>query len=125
MLRVYAALDRAGCGPGKAIECGVVTLDPVTGALAPDPAPAGAKVPAQAYRTPLLAHDPDITVEVAKEPHTQAARPNLLIKIPGTKEGLLAIDEAIAAGIPVNVTLLFAADQYAATADASTGGAAR
>jgi transaldolase len=75
--------------------------------------------------SPLLAHDPDTTVEVAKELHSQAARPNLLIKIPGTNEGLLAIDEAIAAGIPVNVTLLFSADQYAAAADAYMRGIER
>jgi hypothetical protein len=50
--------------------------------------------------SPLLAHDPGTTVEVAKELYDQAARPNLLIKIPGTKEGLLAVEEAIAAGIP-------------------------
>jgi transaldolase len=68
--------------------------------------------------SPLLAHDPETTVEVAKELYNEAARPNLLIKIPGTKEGLLAIEEAIAAGIPVNVTLLFSAGQYAAAADA-------
>jgi transaldolase len=68
--------------------------------------------------SPLLAHDPDTTVEVAKELYNEAARPNLLIKIPGTKEGLLAIEQAIAAGIPVNVTLLFSAGQYAAAADA-------
>jgi transaldolase len=55
---------------------------------------------------------------VAKELYNEAARPNLLIKIPGTKEGLLAIEQAIAAGIPVNVTLLFSAGQYAAAADA-------
>jgi transaldolase len=68
--------------------------------------------------SPLLVHDPDTTVEVAKELYNEAARPNLLIKIPGTKEGLLAIEQAIAAGIPVNVTLLFSAGQYAAAADA-------
>jgi transaldolase len=68
--------------------------------------------------SPLLAHDPDTTVEVAKELYNEAARPNLLIKIPGTNEGLLAIEQAIAAGIPVNVTLLFSAGQYAAAADA-------
>jgi transaldolase len=68
--------------------------------------------------SPLLAHDPDTTVEVAKELYNEAARPNLLIKIPGTKEGLLAIEQAIAAGIPVNVTLLFSAGQYGAAADA-------
>jgi transaldolase len=75
--------------------------------------------------SPLLANDPDTTVEVAKELYNQAARPNLLIKIPGTKEGLLAIEEAIASGIPVNVTLLFSADQYAAAADAYMRGIER
>jgi transaldolase len=68
--------------------------------------------------SPLLAHDPGTTVDVAKELYNQAARPNLLIKIPGTKEGVLAIEQAIAAGMPVNVTLLFSAGQYAAAADA-------
>jgi transaldolase len=75
--------------------------------------------------SPLLAHDADTTVEVAKALDNQAARPNLLIKIPGTKEGLLAIEEAIATGIPVNVTLLFSADQYAAAADAYMRGIER
>jgi transaldolase len=75
--------------------------------------------------SPLLAYDPNTTVEVAKELHNQAARPNLLIKIPGTKEGLLAIEEAIAAGIPVNVTLLFSADQYVAAAAAFMQGVER
>ncbi len=58
--RVYAALDRSACGRDQLIECGIVTLDPATGALLPDPAPAGGKVPAQPYRTPLLAHDPNL-----------------------------------------------------------------
>jgi transaldolase len=75
--------------------------------------------------SPLLAHDPDTTVEVAKALYDQAVRPNLLIKIPGTKEGLLAVEEAIAAGMPVNVTLLFSADQYAAAADAYMRGIER
>jgi transaldolase len=57
-------------------------------------------------------------VESAKILHEQAGRPNLFIKIPGTPEGLPAITEAIAAGIPVNVTLLFSTDQYLAAADA-------
>ena len=68
--------------------------------------------------SPLLAYDTETTVKVAKELHAEAARPNLLIKIPGTKEGLPAIEEAIAAGVPVNVTLLFSADQYVAAAEA-------
>ena len=62
--------------------------------------------------SPLLAYDTARTVEAAKALHARAGRPNLFIKIPGTPEGLPAITEAIAAGIPVNVTLLFSADQY-------------
>src|SRR6266853_4289102 len=68
--------------------------------------------------SPLLAHDTKSTIAEAKNLHAQAQRPNLLIKIPGTKEGLPAIEEAIFAGIPVNVTLLFSDDQYLAAADA-------
>jgi transaldolase len=75
--------------------------------------------------SPLLAYDTDATVKVAKELHERAARPNLLIKIPGTKEGLPAIEEAIAAGVPVNVTLLFSADQYREAADAFMRGVQR
>ena len=75
--------------------------------------------------SPLLAYDTAATVKVAKELHDRAARPNLLIKIPGTKEGLPAIEEAIASGVPVNVTLLFSADQYRAAADAFMRGLER
>ena len=53
--------------------------------------------------SPLLAYDTTKTLEAAKELYARAARPNLLIKIPGTKEGLPAIEEAIFAGIPINV----------------------
>src|ERR1700730_3931676 len=53
--------------------------------------------------SPLLAHDTKSTIAEAKELHGRANRPNLLIKIPGTKEGLPAIEEAIFAGIPINV----------------------
>src|SRR6476659_3869803 len=62
--------------------------------------------------SPLLVHDTSATLAMAKELHARAVRPNLLIKIPGTPEGLPAIEEAIFAGVPVNVTLLFSADQY-------------
>src|ERR1700737_4669681 len=68
--------------------------------------------------SPLLAHDTKTTIAVAKDLHARARRPNLLIKIPGTPEGLPAIEEAIFAGVPVNVTLLFSDDQYLAAADA-------
>src|SRR5262252_7038575 len=57
--------------------------------------------------SPLLAHDTASTLAAAKELHGRAARPNLFIKIPGTKEGLPAIEGAIFGGVPVNVTLLF------------------
>ncbi len=75
--------------------------------------------------SPLLAYDTAPTVEAAKALHAQAGRPNLFIKIPGTPQGLPAITEAIAAGIPVNVTLLFSADQYRAAADAYCQGVER
>ncbi len=75
--------------------------------------------------SPLLAHDTKSTIAEAKELHARAQRPNLLIKIPGTKEGLPAIEEAIFAGIPVNVTLLFSDDQYIAAADAFMRGVER
>jgi transaldolase len=75
--------------------------------------------------SPLLAYDPDTTVRVATELHAAAERPNVLIKIPGTPEGLPAVEAAIAAGIPVNVTLLFSPDQYRAAADAFMRGIER
>jgi len=75
--------------------------------------------------SPLLAYDTETTVKVAKELHAKAARPNLFIKIPGTREGLPAIEQAIAAGVPVNVTLLFSADQYVAAAEAFMRGIER
>ncbi len=75
--------------------------------------------------SPLLAHDTRTTIAEAKELHTRAGRPNLLIKIPGTKEGLPAIEEAIFAGVPVNVTLLFSGDQYLAAAEAFLRGIER
>jgi transaldolase len=75
--------------------------------------------------SPLLAYDTARTVEAAKTLHARAGRPNLFIKIPGTPEGLPAITEAIAAGVPVNVTLLFSADHYLAAADAYLRGVER
>ena len=73
----------------------------------------------------MLAHDTKSTIAEAKDLHARAQRPNLLIKIPGTKEGLPAIEEAIFAGIPVNVTLLFSDDQYLAAANAFMRGIER
>ena len=75
--------------------------------------------------SPLLAYDTKSTVAEAKDLHARGRRPNLLIKIPGTKEGLPAIEEAIFAGIPVNVTLLFSDDQYIAAAEAFMRGVER
>jgi transaldolase len=67
--------------------------------------------------SPLLAYDTASTLAAAKELFAQAGRPNLYIKIPGTKEGLPAIEEAIFAGIPINVTLLFSREHYLAAAE--------
>jgi transaldolase len=75
--------------------------------------------------SPLLAYDADATVAQAKRLHAQGDRPNLFIKIPGTPEGLPAVEEAIAAGVPVNVTLLFSPAQYLACAEAYTRGIER
>lgn len=75
--------------------------------------------------SPLLAYDTTKTLAAAKELHARAGRANLLIKIPGTKEGLPAIEEAIFSGIPVNVTLLFSSDQYLAAAEAFLRGIER
>jgi transaldolase len=75
--------------------------------------------------SPLLAHDTTSTIAAAKDLHRRAGRPNLLIKIPGTKEGLPAIEEAILAGIPVNVTLLFSREHYVAAAEAYLRGVER
>jgi transaldolase len=75
--------------------------------------------------SPLLAHDTASTLAAAKALHARAGRPNLLIKIPGTKEGLPAIEEAIFAGVPINVTLLFSHEQYLAAAGAFLRGIER
>ena len=75
--------------------------------------------------SPLLAHDTASTLTEAKALHARAGRPNLLIKIPGTKEGLPAIEEAIFAGVPINVTLLFSSEQYLAAAEAFLRGIER
>jgi transaldolase len=75
--------------------------------------------------SPLLAHDTPSTLAAVKALHARAGRPNLFIKIPGTKEGLPAIEEAIFAGIPINVTLLFSSAQYLAAAEAFMRGIER
>jgi transaldolase len=75
--------------------------------------------------SPLLAHDTSKTLAAAKALHARAGRTNLFIKIPGTTEGFPAIEEAIFSGVPVNVTLLFSSDQYAAAAEAYLKGVER
>jgi transaldolase len=75
--------------------------------------------------SPLLAYDTGSTLAAAKGLHAQAGRPNLFIKIPGTEEGLPAIEEAIFAGVPINVTLLFSPEQYLAAAEAYLRGIER
>jgi transaldolase len=75
--------------------------------------------------SPLLAYDTTRTIAAAKELYARAGRPNLFIKIPGTKEGLPAIEEAIFSGVPVNVTLLFSREHYLAAADAFLRGIER
>jgi transaldolase len=75
--------------------------------------------------SPLLAHDTESTIRAAKDLFARSGRPNLFIKIPGTKEGLPAIEEAIFAGVPVNVTLLFSREHYVAAAEAFIRGIER
>ncbi len=75
--------------------------------------------------SPLLAHDARSTMAAAAYLHSQAARPNLFIKIPGTQQGLPAIEAAIVAGVPVNVTLLFSREHYLAAAEAFLRGIER
>ena len=75
--------------------------------------------------SPSLAYDAASTVKEAVQLHARAQRSNLFIKIPGTKEGQAAIEEAIFRGVPVNVTLLFSAGHYIAAAEAYLRGIER
>ena len=75
--------------------------------------------------SPLLAYDTARSVRAAVDLHTRAERQNLFIKIPGTEEGLPAVEETIFAGVPVNITLLFSSEQYLAAADAYMRGIER
>jgi transaldolase len=75
--------------------------------------------------SPLLAHDTQRTIAAARDLSRRSGKPNLFIKIPGTKEGLPAIEAAIFAGVPVNVTLLFSREQYVAAAEAYLRGVER
>ena len=75
--------------------------------------------------SPLLAYDAQTTILSAKALYAEANRPNLFVKIPGTRDGLAAIEEAIFSGVPVNVTLLFSPEQYVAAVDAYMRGLER
>jgi transaldolase len=75
--------------------------------------------------SPLMAHDTTNTIAAAAYLHGRAKRPNLFIKIPGTREGLPAIESAMVAGVPINVTLLFSREQYLAAAEAFLRGIER
>jgi len=75
--------------------------------------------------SPLLAHNTASTLDAAKSLEARGGRPNLFIKIPGTPEGLPAIEEAVFAGIPINVTLLFSREQYMSAAEAFLRGIER
>jgi transaldolase len=75
--------------------------------------------------SPTLAYDTTSTLAAAKELYAGAERPNLFIKIPGTADGIPAIEEAIFAGVPINVTLLFSREQYLAAAEAYIRGLER
>ena len=75
--------------------------------------------------SPVLAHDTKRTLAAARDLHQRGGKPNLFIKIPGTAEGLPAIDAAIFAGVPINVTLLFSREQYVAAAEAYLRGVER
>lgn len=75
--------------------------------------------------SPLLAGDTKGSIEAAAQIHKQAGRPNLFVKIPGTPEGIPAIEESIFNGVPINVTLLFSAQQYSAAAEAYLRGIER
>lgn len=75
--------------------------------------------------SPLLSEDTEGSINAARRIHQQAERPNLFVKIPGTPEGIPAIEELIFAGIPINVTLLFSREQYRAAAEAYLRGLER
>jgi transaldolase len=75
--------------------------------------------------SPLLANQTEGSIEAAASIHHQAACENLFVKIPGTPEGVPAIEESIFAGVPINVTLLFSREQYQAAADAFMRGIER
>jgi transaldolase len=75
--------------------------------------------------SPLLAYDTAKSIAEARRLHAAAGRPNFFIKIPGTPQGIPAIEESIFAGVPINVTLLFSREQYLAAAEAYLRGIER
>lgn len=75
--------------------------------------------------SPMLANDTNNTIRAAAQLHARAARPNLFIKIPGTPEGIPAIEQSIFDGVPINVTLLFSREHYVAAAEAYLRGIER
>ena len=75
--------------------------------------------------SPSLAYDTERSIAAARDLHRRAGKPNLFIKIPGTPEGVPAIEAAIFAGVPINVTLLFSREQYVAAAEAYLRGVER
>jgi transaldolase len=75
--------------------------------------------------SPTLVHDAQASLQAAKDLHDRAKRANLFMKIPGTPEGVKAIEEAIYLGVPVNVTLLFSVEHYLAASDAYLRGVER
>jgi transaldolase len=75
--------------------------------------------------SPTLAHNTEATIHEANRLWKAVGRPNAMIKIPGTRAGLPAITQSIAAGINVNVTLLFAVERYAEVIDAFLEGMER
>src|SRR6204780_3095130 len=113
-------------GEGLFFELAVQALTPAADLFAPiNELTAGVDGFVSLEVSPLLAYDTKATVEQAKTLHKKANRRNLFIKIPGTKEGGPAIEEAIFSGVPVNVTLLFSRDHYVAAAQAYMRGLER
>jgi len=120
-------LSRLGLGPGEVYEALVVEdIRAAADLLRPVyEATGGADGYVSLEVDPALAYDPAGTVAQAVRLWRRVDRPNLMIKIPGTQPGMAAITEAVAAGINVNVTLLFSVDRYLAAADAYLRGLER
>ena len=113
-------------GRGALLRAGARGSDPGRRPVPADPRPDdGVDGWVSLEVSPLLAYDTASTLAAAKDLFARAGRPNLFIKIPGTKEGLPAIEEAIFAGVPVNVTLLFSREHYLAAAEAFLRGIER